>query len=169
MSLRYALLGLLAYAPATGYELTQSFDVSLRNAWHASHSQIYPELRKLEEAGLVEVVSEGSRNSRSYGATDAGRKALRSWLVDTPPSRKVRDDTALRLFLHSQLEPDDRRVVLERELAYLEERQRMLQGLVDQLDALGTDGKFRSVITLGQRMMPVQHAWLEEQIEKTKA
>ena len=43
MSLRYAVLGLLARRPSTGYELTQTFDRSLRTSWHARHSQIYPE------------------------------------------------------------------------------------------------------------------------------
>ena len=46
MSLRHALLGLLAVQPATGYELAQKFDASLGTAWHASHSQIYPELAR---------------------------------------------------------------------------------------------------------------------------
>ena len=49
MSLRHAMLGLLTLAPSNGYELTRRFDQSLRNAWHASHSQIYPELAKLEQ------------------------------------------------------------------------------------------------------------------------
>ena len=65
------MLGLLSQQPGTGYELTQRFDRSLTNAWHASHSQIYPELAKLQEQGLVEVIGEGARNSRTYAITDA--------------------------------------------------------------------------------------------------
>src|SRR4029079_18379133 len=79
MSLRHALLGLLAVAPATGYELAQKFDVSMGTAWHASHRQIYPELARLHEAGMVEVVGEGARNSRTYAVTDAGREEIRAW------------------------------------------------------------------------------------------
>ena len=55
MSLRHSILGLLMLSPANGYELNRRFDDTLRNAWHASHSQIYPELAKLEQAGLIEV------------------------------------------------------------------------------------------------------------------
>src|SRR3954447_26647290 len=69
MSLPHAVLGLLTLAPSNGYELTRRFDESLSNAWSASHSQIYPELAKLEQAGLVEVVGEGARGSRTYAAT----------------------------------------------------------------------------------------------------
>ena len=86
MSLRHAVLGLLSLQPSTGYELTQRFDRSLRNAWHASHSQIYPELSKLEAEGLVEVVAEGARRSKTWGATDAGREIQ---LVETTDPRKL--------------------------------------------------------------------------------
>jgi DNA-binding PadR family transcriptional regulator len=169
MSLRYALLGLLVATPSTGYELTRSFDISLRHSWHASHSQIYPELKKLEEAGLVEVVSEGSRNSRTYAATEQGQQALRTWLVETQPTRKVRDDAALRLFLMTLLDPEDRRVLLERELANVEEHRQMLLGLAAQLDASGKPGRFRPMIDLGLRILPQSTAWLKEQIEATKS
>ena len=99
MSLRHAVLGLLSTQPSTGYELTNRFDVSLANAWHASHSQIYPELARLEEAGMVEVVGEGARNSRTFGITPAGRDELRRWLVETEPNRAQRNETAVRWFL----------------------------------------------------------------------
>src|SRR6478672_7573345 len=99
MSLRYAVLGLLELAPATGYELTQRFDVSLGSAWYASHSQIYPELARLEEAGLVEVVGEGARRSRTFAVTGAGRDELRAWMLETEPNRSQRNETAVRWFL----------------------------------------------------------------------
>ena len=67
MSLRHAVLGMLSVTSCTGYELTQWFDSSLQHAWHASHSQIYPELAKLEAEGLAEVVEEGARRSRRRG------------------------------------------------------------------------------------------------------
>src|SRR3954454_24461099 len=117
MSLRYALLGMLAVRPGTGYELAQRFDSSMSNAWHASHSQIYPELARLQEEGFVEVVGEGARRSRTYAVTVGGRDALRAWLVETEPNRAQRNETTVRWFLLGLLEPDDRRAVLERELA----------------------------------------------------
>ena len=97
MSLRHAVLGLLSLQPSTGYELTQRFDRSLSNAWHASHSQIYPELSKLEAEGLVEVVAEGARRSKTWAATDAGRDELRRWMTDdrAQPRAAQRDRAAL--------------------------------------------------------------------------
>jgi PadR family transcriptional regulator AphA len=116
MSLPHALLGLLAIEPASGYSLTKAFDESLgRYAWHAGHTSIYPELGRLAERGLVEVMAEGPRGSRTYAVTPAGREELRTWLLQ-PPGRtgKVRNEQVLRMFLLSTLDPDDARVVLDR-------------------------------------------------------
>src|SRR3954454_9566093 len=98
MSLRHAVLGLLARRPSTGYELTRTFDPSLRPSWHASHSQIYPELGKLERAGLVEVVGRQLRRSKTYGVTDAGRAELRRWLLEAEPDRSQRNESGVRPF-----------------------------------------------------------------------
>ncbi|NMH98834.1 PadR family transcriptional regulator [Pseudonocardia acidicola] len=116
MSLSHALLGLLAVEPASGYELTKVFEADLgRYAWQAGHTSIYPELNRLAERGLAEVVHSGARGSRTYAITAAGREELRSWLL-APPRRgaKVRNEQVLRMFLLSALEPADARVVLRR-------------------------------------------------------
>ena len=98
MSLRHALLGLLAAAPASGYELTKQFEMSLGNAWGARHSQIYPELRRLAEEGLLEAGDEGARGRKEYTITPDGRAELRRWLVDTEPDRSARNEPLLRVF-----------------------------------------------------------------------
>jgi DNA-binding PadR family transcriptional regulator len=166
MSLRHAILGLLELAPATGYELTQRFDVSLSNAWHARHSQIYPELAKLEAEGLAEVVGEGPRNSRTYAVTDAGRAELHRWLTEGEPNRNQRNETALRWFLVFLLPAAERRAVLERELAYIEERAAELHRLGAEYDAQGKTGGFRPVMELGYAMNDTMIAWLRRQVEE---
>lgn len=166
MSLRHAILGLLDLAPATGYELTQRFDVSLSNAWHARHSQIYPELARLEEEGLAEVVGEGPRNSRTFAVTAAGRDELHRWLTQTEPNRNQRNETALRWFLVFRLAPEERRAVLERELAYVEARAEELRRLGAEYDAQGKTGGFRPVMDLGYAMNDTMIAWLRAQVEE---
>jgi PadR family transcriptional regulator AphA len=168
MSLRHALLGLLWMHPGTGYELTQRFDSSLSNAWHASHSQIYPELAKLEAAGMAEVVEEGARRSRTWAVTDEGREELRRWLLETAPTRNQRNETALRWFLVFRLDPEDRRAVLERELEFVEAAAAERRALTEQLDAEGKAGGFRPVLDLAARVDPAMIGWLREQIEATK-
>jgi PadR family transcriptional regulator AphA len=99
MSLRHALLGLLREQPASGYDLLQVFKVSLGNTWPATQSQIYPELAKLAEAGLLSVSEEGPRGRKEYAITDAGRAELRHWLLETEPEMHPRSESLLRIFL----------------------------------------------------------------------
>jgi DNA-binding PadR family transcriptional regulator len=116
MSLPHALLGLLAVAPASGYELTREFEREIgRYAWKAGHTSIYPELGKLAARGLVHVTREGARGAKTYDVTEAGRAELRSWLLQAPiPTATVRNEQVLRMFLLSALEPADQRILLTR-------------------------------------------------------
>lgn len=162
MSLRHAILGLLARQPSTGYELARMFDLSLRTAWHARHSQIYPELAKLEARGWAEVVRRGARGSKTYALTDAGRRELRDWLVDAVPDRGQRNESAVRLFLGQLLGPEDRRAVFERDLAYVEEQDAELRAVRDKLDP---DEPFAAQVDLGLRTNAVLLEWLREQAQ----
>ena len=160
MSLRHSILGLLERKPSTGYELAQMFDISLRTVWHASHSQIYPELARLSAQGLVEVVQHGARGSKTYALTREGQDELRRWLVETDPDRSQRNESAVRLFLTQLLPGADRRRVLERDLAYVEAETAQLTALQERLQP---DEPFAAQIELGLRTNEVLRAWLREQ------
>jgi DNA-binding PadR family transcriptional regulator len=163
MSLRHSVLGLLALAPSNGYELTRRFDDTLRNAWHASHSQIYPELAKLEAEGLVEVVGEGARGSRTYAATEAGRAEVRRWMVEESPEHQQRNVTAVRWFLAFLLSEEERRAYFAGELARLEAVDAYMRAERDEMDRQGKTGGFRPVLEMGLRMQEVMLEWLREQ------
>lgn len=136
MALRYALLGLLNDAPASGYELTQRFALGIdRYAWSAKHSQIYPELRKLEGEGLIEVVGEGARGKRSYGVTEAGRARLRDWLLSEPSAKGTRNEFVLRLFLMSALTNEEAVQLLTDLSKFAEAEQAELTAKVAELQA----------------------------------
>ncbi len=69
--------------------------------WHARHSQIYPELARLERAGLVrhEVVEQRDRpHKKVYAATPAGEAALRDWVTSPLDPPGVRDELVLRAY-----------------------------------------------------------------------
>src|SRR6478672_9040305 len=76
----YAVLGQLTAGPSSGYEVKARLEAGAAQFWHASYSQIYAELRRLEELGYVSeerVVQEGRPNKRVYTITETGRTALR--------------------------------------------------------------------------------------------
>jgi DNA-binding PadR family transcriptional regulator len=164
MSLRYAVLGLLARRPSTGYELTQTFDRSLRTSWNARHSQIYPELAKLEAANLVELVGRGARGSKTYAITDAGRTELRQWLVEAEPDRSQRSESGLRLFLTPLLDPADKQATYERDLAHVSRELTDLEKLRTEQLAAPEPQVFAPQVELGIRINTVLRDWLREQI-----
>jgi DNA-binding PadR family transcriptional regulator len=114
--LRHALLGLLADQPMSGYELSRRFEASVGSTWSAGHSQIYPELVRLADEGLVEAGEPGPRGRKAYAITDAGRGAVRGWLADTDPDRTIRDEAALRTFFLWLMTPAAARAHVQGEL-----------------------------------------------------
>ncbi|NLT54366.1 MAG: PadR family transcriptional regulator [Actinomycetales bacterium] len=107
MALRYALLGLLAERPSSGYELAKVFRKTLDHVWHAQACQLYPELNRLAGEGLTTVVEEGARGRRTYAITSEGRAALRRWLITPDTEPPARDPAALRAFLVTLLPPEE--------------------------------------------------------------
>src|SRR5437763_860125 len=104
-SVTWAILGLLALGPRSGYEVKGVVDRSIRHFWAASYGQIYPELRRLEAAGWIagEHAPRGGRARRVYHITAAGREALRGWLHGTETRIELRDESLLRLFFADTL------------------------------------------------------------------
>ncbi|MFP5022608.1 PadR family transcriptional regulator [Pseudonocardia phyllosphaerae] len=114
MSLRHALLGLLAVRPSTGYELAKEFEGDLgRHAWQAGHTSVYPELNRMAEDGLAEVTAEGARGAKTYTVTETGRTELHRWLMSPPGPTRARNEYVLRMFLISALPHDDALALLE--------------------------------------------------------
>lgn len=141
MSLRHALLGLLARESASGYDLTRYFEGDLgRYAWQAGHTRIYPELVKMAEEGLVTVEATGARGRKTYALTDEGRAELRSWLMSPPEQATVRNETVLRMFLVQSLEPADARTLLTSIAEHCDAELERLRPLMDEIDdAEGTE------------------------------
>jgi PadR family transcriptional regulator AphA len=105
-----AILGMLSIEPQSGYEIKSFVDHSTRFFWAASYGQIYPELRKLEQAGLVAGTDAptGDRKRTVYHLTDAGEEALRAWLQVPPEVLEMRHEGMLKVFFADALPPDQR-------------------------------------------------------------
>ncbi len=96
------ILGTIALGRRTGYDIKAFIDTTARYFWAASYGQLYPELKRLEDQGLVSGRPEpaGARARTVYELTDAGTAALRRWLEsDDAPSYELRDEGMLKLFL----------------------------------------------------------------------
>ncbi len=109
-STAYVILGMLRLGKRTGYDIKQLVDRSTRFFWAASYGQIYPELKRLEEAGLIrgETDPQGGRQRRAYELTEAGERALDEWLgTGEVAMPEMRDLALLKLFFADGLAPED--------------------------------------------------------------
>ena len=107
----YVILGMLRLGRRTGYEIKSLVDVSTRFFWAASYGQIYPELARLEQAGLIRGEPDASdgRGRKAYELTKKGEAALHDWLVSSEPLHlELRHEGALKFFFSDVLTGDER-------------------------------------------------------------
>ena len=101
------LLGLLMPRPQHGYELYQEFSRELGRIWQIGLSQLYAQLKQLEEAGLIagKVEPQANRPARKvYHLTEEGRGVFGDWLHQpTPYLRRIRVEFLARLYFYRRL------------------------------------------------------------------
>jgi DNA-binding PadR family transcriptional regulator len=137
MSLRHALLGLLAERPASGYDLIKQFETQLSMVWPAQQSQIYGELTRLDEQGWIEVTGTGARNRREYGITDTGREELRNWLTAGDIDLVYRSAALLRVFFLWTLSKEEGAKYLTDFAEHNERRLAVLEAVRDNAEWVG--------------------------------
>lgn len=84
----FAVLGLVAFGEASGYDLSRTAARSIGHMWAPSRSQIYKVLPRLVAAGYTssrEVEQRRRPDKALYRITPAGRRALRGWIAQVEP------------------------------------------------------------------------------------
>ncbi|MFB7942307.1 PadR family transcriptional regulator [Streptomyces sp. NPDC056049] len=100
MSLKHAVLAALLEGEASGYDLAKIFDVSVANFWAATPQQLYRELDRLSEAGLItaRVVEQERRpNKRMFSLTPEGHRDLGAFTSTSPRPLAVRDELMVQV------------------------------------------------------------------------
>src|SRR3954451_1971596 len=110
----YVILGFVRGEPRSGYEIKALVDNSTRFFWAASYGQIYPELKRLSEAGLIagKNLPTGGRRRTVYEITADGEEELRAWLRQPPHTFEIRDEGLLKLFFADALPPQEALTIL---------------------------------------------------------
>jgi PadR family transcriptional regulator, regulatory protein AphA len=139
----YVILGFLSWRPMSGYDIKATVDHSTRFFWAASYGQIYPELRRLTEGGLVEGEAEprGGRRRTPYQLTAAGRRALEEWLAQEPRTFEMRDEGLLKLFF-TDAAPETGPTTLEAKRRYHEDKLARLR----EIEASGKPEGFAALV-----------------------
>lgn len=97
----YAVLGMLAADPGSGYDLKKRIEGSVAHFWQESYGQIYPILARLASEGLVDRRRErqkGKPDRQVYSITPAGLERLGRWLGEPVPDESFRSELLLKVF-----------------------------------------------------------------------
>ncbi|HYB23185.1 MAG TPA: PadR family transcriptional regulator [Solirubrobacteraceae bacterium] len=113
----YLILGMIRLGARSGYAIKRAADASTRFFWPTSLAQVYPQLARLEHAGLLTRREDphGSRARSAYELTGEGHAALLAWLRSPRQgTTHFRDEDVLRLFYADVLTAADQLALIRR-------------------------------------------------------
>jgi DNA-binding PadR family transcriptional regulator len=115
MSVRHALLALLAEGPKYGLQLRQEFEACTGEVWPLNVGQVYQTMQRLERDGLVASdESGGTGPQKAFRITPDGSTELSAWLT-TPPAAEPppRDELVIKVLVALRLPDVDVRGVVQ--------------------------------------------------------
>jgi DNA-binding PadR family transcriptional regulator len=116
MSVRQALLALLAQGPMHGYQLRVEFEERTGTTWPLNIGQVYQTLTRLERDGLVECTGTDDQRQVTYGVTEQGRNQVEFWLASpVPRSQPPRDELAIKVAIAVTLPGIDLGAMIQRQ------------------------------------------------------
>jgi PadR family transcriptional regulator AphA len=164
-----ALLGLLTIEPMSGYDLRQTIEVSIGHMWNESYGQIYPNLRRLAAAGMVQRKTEGRKAKRDrhvYSITKKGHARLAEWLALPAQPEVPRNEMLLKLFFGAQVPPEVSiahvQRMAEQHRAVLAKFKRVEREEIDKYQHHPGAPFWRMAVRYGQMEMEIHLRWAEE-------
>jgi DNA-binding PadR family transcriptional regulator len=177
MALRHAVLAALLDGSASGYELAKRFDATVAHYWHATATQLYQELGRLEGEGHVsgvEVTQRDRPNKRVMTITDKGLAELDRFAAETSRPTAFKHDLLVKVRAADVVDPDallaDLRHALDLSRSkldfYRQTEQLMLKGRTHD-KFVGTARRVGPYLTMrrGIRYEQENIEWLVETIE----
>ncbi len=166
MTVKHALLGLIAERPRHGYELHAAF-LAIAGGdsnWDLKPAQVYSTLERLEQAGLVTCVSdlgEGKEPARrQYAVTGAGRQELDEWFATAIEPEHQRDSFYIKLMVALVSGCGDPYQVLITQRALIYQR---LHAITNQRNQLDSRVELAQVLLLDKAIMYLEAdlRWLD--------
>lgn len=166
MSLKHAILVLLETEPGSGYDLLKHFNNSLGYFWNAKHQQIYLQLKKLRDEGLITCDLEkqdGKPDKKIYSITPNGEKELANWIQTPVAPNSVNDALLVKLYGGHMSSPEDLLEELDRHVAIHEKTLEKLKAIEHSYLGLNTESreKYRLPYLTLRRGILGENAWLE--------
>ena len=171
-SLEFALLGLLAQDSLHGYELRKRLTSILGPFRALSFSVLYPQLRRMMEAGLIsqQEVPKGGRSKRVrlvYTITNKGQSKFDELTESVTPQSWEDDNFEVHVAFFSPTSSRNRLKILEGRHRRLKEKAEILRADLER-SAVGLDKYLiewrRHSLDTAEREI----AWLEEMIKSER-
>jgi DNA-binding PadR family transcriptional regulator len=138
LSPEYALLGFLFDHPEHGYELHRRLQEVFGNIWHASQSQTYNILKRLEAQEYIsatEVEQDKYPPRQMLELTTNGRKRFTEWLNQPTKSsvHAIRVEFLTRLYFSQQYYPEQLQKLIQSQIEVTEKGISELQSIFTKL------------------------------------
>lgn len=117
-----SLLGFLHEGPMTGWDLVATAQERIGDFWSLNQSQVYRELARMAETGLVVAGERGTRDKQPYSITEAGRQEFLEWMRRMPGAETIRFPLLLTLAFGRFLSPSTLSLIVGKHRALHAER-----------------------------------------------
>ena len=162
----YVVLGLVGRRrPMAGYELAAFASRSIAHLWPIAKSQVYTELGRLEQLGLIagaDVAQEKLPDKRVYELTATGRQTLIDWIADPAVEERFRSSVLTKLFFAGGGAEDHVPRILEEMERRWAERRDHLRGIVEHLGTRPETRYPRLTARYGVRQAEAVLDWITE-------
>jgi DNA-binding PadR family transcriptional regulator len=162
MSIKFAILGILAEGDLHGYDLKSSFDERVGDFWSLNYGQIYSTLDRLEKDGLVSHDREAQEkrpDRKIFRITPAGREELAQWLAaPVTRIRALRDEFFIKLVFLVKSDPAAVLALIDRQKTlYLKQMNRLTQRkLALKKEAVGNGAALASELLIDAGLFHVE-------------
>lgn len=171
---RFVLLGLLQEENLSGYEMKKIIDIRMSFFWQESYGQIYPELNKMAEEGLIET-SQGEsevnikREKTRYKITGSGKEEFKRWMEKENEKDTVRSEFLLKMYLSTPENVEEMRRHIIKFKEQSEERLKLFNLFEAQLNKIvevhNNHRQILHVLNLGIRQARLYIDWSEEMLK----
>jgi PadR family transcriptional regulator AphA len=173
MSVDHIILGVISLAPCSGYDMKVEFEKGSAGILSAlSFGSIYPRLKYLEQAGLIETLPANSdgRHKKIYELTARGWTELAQWLEQQAAYPiPMHDELLLKMLFWGAAGMDRARLIEQLQtrseethdlMSYIDEWQKDGVSFVDEYGAL--------VLSCILSRLEVELSWIEKTIAQLK-
>ena len=166
-SLEFALLGLLSQSPLHGYELRKRMGAIFGPFRALSFSVLYPQLRRMMEAGLIAESTAESTSRRSrivYAITDLGARKFATLTESVTPETWEDEGFEIRFAFFGPTSAKNRVRILEGRHRRLKEKAEILRGELEK-SPVGIDKYLEEWRRHSLESADREIAWLEDMIK----